>query len=238
VSTPSIPITTSDEAATDGVVLVPGRAAWVPAASTVLVADLHLGKAAAFRRAGIPVPEGSAAADLDRLASLVRRWRPSRVVVLGDLFHARAGMTAAVEEQFRAGRAALGDVEVVLVEGNHDTRIRDRLARLGLDGHVNRLVLPPLVLVHDPLAEPVTAGRLVVGGHHHPRVTVGAPSGDRITERCFLAAGGRLVLPAFGSFTGGGPLAPPADARVWMARDDVVVEVTRLLRLAAGGRKA
>ncbi|MFZ4731642.1 MAG: ligase-associated DNA damage response endonuclease PdeM [Pirellulales bacterium] len=236
---PSISAADAGSAATgDGIVLLPGRAAWLPATGTLLAADLHLGKAASFRRAGIPVPEGTAAADLDRLTRLLAERRARRLVVLGDLFHALGGMTAAVEGQFRDWRAGLTDVEVVLVVGNHDARLRHRLTALGLDAIVDRLVEPPFVFVHDPCGETVPEGGWVVGGHLHPRVTLRGPSGDRITERCFIAAAGRLVLPACGSFTGGGPLPPPADARVWMAGDDAVVEVTRLLELAARGQRS
>jgi metallophosphoesterase superfamily enzyme len=54
------------------ILLLPGRAAFLPASATLLVADLHLGKAATFRQAGIPVPEGSAQADLARLTPVPR----------------------------------------------------------------------------------------------------------------------------------------------------------------------
>ena len=67
------------------VVLLPGRAAFLPSSATLLVADLHLGKAATFRKAGIPVPEGSAQADLARLARLVRETSARRLVIVGDL---------------------------------------------------------------------------------------------------------------------------------------------------------
>lgn len=230
-----------------GIILLPGRAAWLPATRTLLAADLHLGKAAAFRRAGIPVPEGTAAADLARLHRLVTAQEVRRVVVLGDLFHSVGGMTAAVERQFLDWRETVADVAVVLVVGNHDARLGHCLDRLGFTAVVERLDEPPLRLVHDPdHEEPRPAGPpgeapaewLVVGGHLHPRVSLRGPSGDRITERCFIATAGRLVLPAFGSFTGGGTITPPEGARVWLARDEAVVDVTRLLQLAARGQRS
>ena len=79
------------------IVLLPGSAAVLPASATLLVADLHLGKAATFRKAGIPVPEGSAQRDLARLADLVVRHAVRRLLVLGDLFHARSGCTEQVQ---------------------------------------------------------------------------------------------------------------------------------------------
>ena len=94
------------------VVLLPGRAALVAASRTLLVSDLHLGKAAAFRHAGIPVPEGSAQRDLARLETLVERHRVRRLLILGDLFHARSGCTDAVREEFAAMRARMHGTEV------------------------------------------------------------------------------------------------------------------------------
>ena len=85
-----------DSRADADVRLLPGRAALVAATRTLLVADLHLGKAATFRRAGIPVPEGSAGRDLDRLTRLVADTRATRVIVVGDLLHSAAGCTPGV----------------------------------------------------------------------------------------------------------------------------------------------
>jgi DNA ligase-associated metallophosphoesterase len=216
------------------IVLLPGRAALVPTSATLLVADLHLGKAAAFRKAGIPVPEGSAQRDLARLADLVVRHAARRVLVLGDLFHARSGCTEQVRAEFAATRARLTGTDVVLVLGNHDRPLGPLPATLGIDAIVPTLDEPPFHFVHEPATGLAPAGRDVftVGGHLHPTVSIRSPSGDRIADRCFVAEPATLVLPAFGSFTGGHRITATGDTRVWIARDDGVAEVTRLLGLA------
>jgi len=71
---------------------------------TVFVADVHLGKAAAFRAGGVPLPRGSTAADLARLTRLIERTSAARLVVLGDFLHARAGRVPAVSDPFVAWR--------------------------------------------------------------------------------------------------------------------------------------
>ena len=228
MSAPVIAVAGAEDAGGAGVVLLPGRAAWLPTTATLLVADLHLGKAAAFRRAGIPVPEGSAAADLDRLGRLVAEQSARRLLVLGDLFHSVGGMTDAVEEQFRRWRRGLGAVEVVLVVGNHDARLGRRLGGLGLDQVAAALDEPPLHLIHDPRG--AVAERFVVGGHLHPAVTLRGPTWERIRERCFVADAARLVLPAFGSFTGAMTYEAVPGERVWIGRDDAVVDVSRLVQ--------
>jgi DNA ligase-associated metallophosphoesterase len=223
--------TAPDHDAAD-VVLLAGRAAWLPATGTLLVADLHLGKAAAFRRQGIPVPEGSAQEDLRRLAQLVRDTAARRLLVLGDLFHARSGCTERVFAEFTAARRAFADTEVMLVVGNHDHAVGRLPPALGIDSCMRSLDEPPLHFVHDaatPLPD-LDHDRpcFTIAGHLHPTLSLQAPSGDRLADRCFVADDSTLVLPAFGSFTGGHRVKPEAGMRLWIARDDGVVEVTRL----------
>ena len=215
-------------AAAPDMLLLPGRAALLPDSATLLVADLHLGKAATFRHAGIPVPEGSAQRDLDRLARLVLERRVRRLLVVGDLFHAGTGCTPAVLAEFAAARGRIPDTEVVLVRGNHDRSIGRLPAALGIDACLPRLDEPPFHFVHDPAdgAAAAADGRCVVAGHLHPTVAVRGRSGDRLADRCFVARAGLVVLPAFGSFTGGLRVAPEPGVRLWLARDDGVVEVT------------
>lgn len=226
-----------DDPAPD-ILLLPGRAALVPASRTLLVADLHLGKAATFRRAGIPVPEGSAQRDLERLEQLVRGHDVRRLVVLGDLFHAKGGCTPQVFAEFAALRALIPDTSVVLVLGNHDRAVGLLPASLGIDACLPSLDEPPFHFVHEP-ATGVTAsdrGLFTVAGHLHPTVAIHSPSGDRLTDRCFVAEPRVLVLPAFGSFTGGHRVEPAEGMRLWIARDDGVVDVTRLMAANAKRR--
>jgi DNA ligase-associated metallophosphoesterase len=214
------------------IVLLPGRAAFLPASQTLLVADLHLGKASAFRHAGIPVPEGSAQGDLARLERLVRETAARRLLVLGDLFHARKGCTAEVFAEFAATRERLSGTEVILVIGNHDRSLGKVPSSLGIDSCLRSLDEPPFHFVHEPwtgLSEPDRTA-FTVAGHLHPTVSLRAPSGDRIADRCFVAEESLLVLPAFGSFTGGHRVTPAAGLRLWIARDDGVADVTHLAR--------
>ena len=227
-------------AAAADILLLPGRGAFIPASRTLLVADLHLGKAATFRRAGIPIPEGSSQGDLARLETLVRDHAVARVLILGDLLHAASGCTSEVVAEFRAFRDRVVATSIVLVLGNHDVSARRLAGELGLDACVSSLDEPPLRFVHIAAAatagddEPEAAGiGLVVAGHLHPRVTLRAPSGDRLADRCFHLDDDVLTLPAFGSFTGGHAVEITDSARVWLARDDAVLDVTRLARPAS-----
>jgi DNA ligase-associated metallophosphoesterase len=222
------------------IVLLPGRAAFLPGTATLLVADVHLGKAATFRSQGIPVPEGSAAKDLARLARLVAETKSRRLLILGDLFHARSGCTADVFGEFTAVRARFPATEVLLVAGNHDRSIGRLPAGIGIDSVLRTHDEPPFHFVHEPgtpLPEPERDATFTVAGHLHPTITIRSPGSERLTDRCFVAEQRLLVLPAFGSFTGGHRITPTERMRLWIARDDGVAEVTRLAHPAARSRR-
>jgi DNA ligase-associated metallophosphoesterase len=233
----SVPAAAAGDEPAPNVLLLPGRAALLPSSRTLLVADLHLGKAATFRRAGIPVPEGSAQRDLERLAQLVREHDVRRLVVLGDLFHAKGGCTPQVFAEFAALRAQMADTEVVLVLGNHDRAVGRLPASLGIDACLPSLDEPPFHFVHEPATGVAAPDRhlFTVAGHLHPTVSIRSPSGDRLADRCFVADTAVLVLPAFGSFTGGHRVEPAEGMRFWIARDDGVADVTRIV--AANGKR-
>jgi DNA ligase-associated metallophosphoesterase len=154
------------------------RALHWPRAKTLFVADVHLGKAAAFREGGVPMPRGATAGDLARLAALVQRTRATRLVVLGDLLHSAAGRVAALDAAFRRWRDAHPALEVTLVRGNHDSRAGDPPPAWDVDVVAEPHPLAPFLLCHEPQA-PRTGYALC--GHLHPgvRIAGNAPTNRR-----------------------------------------------------------
>src|SRR5689334_19544287 len=98
------------------------RTLFWPAERTLFVADVHLGKGAAFRAGAVPVPTGSTQDTLSRLHDAVVEPEASRLVILGDLWHAAAGRTCENLEQFLTWRGRHPGLSVTLVEGNHDVK--------------------------------------------------------------------------------------------------------------------
>ncbi len=187
--------------------LRPERVLHWPRERTLFLADLHLGKAALFRDRGLVVPDGAEAEDLARLRRVVRVTGSQRVVVLGDLVHGAGGWTPEVVEAFAAlgtgqrGTPAQGEVErlrVWLVPGNHDRPDGPPPHELGIEQVEEGVRLGPFRLRH---ADDET-GDGVICGHEHP-VVVLRGRGDRLRMPCFVVDERRLLLPAFGSFTGG-----------------------------------
>ncbi len=200
-----------------------------PDHATAYVADVHLGKAEAFRAAGVAAPSGVDEAGFARLNALLEATRAVRLIILGDLFHARAGRTPDLDRAFVAWRRSWPSVAMTLVRGNHDRGAGDPPPDANID-----CVDEPWVddatggrLAHDPV---VSAGAEspTMCGHIHPSVAVRLPGG-RLRARCFVAGRARLILPAFGPFTGGARMAFDEADRIFALVDGGVAEVTRLV---------
>lgn len=180
-------------------------------ARTLFVADVHLGKAAAFRSGGVPVPRGSTAADLSRLGALVDASGAQRLVVLGDFLHAKAGVVPALDVAFRAWRAMRASLEITLVRGNHDANAGDPPHDWGVDVVGEPHALAPFLACHAP-ATPRTGYALC--GHVHPGVRLSGRADESVRLPCFLLGRRRAILPAFGRMTGLALVAPAPDETV------------------------
>lgn len=200
-------------------VLSPDGAVFLTKTSTLVVADVHLGKSAAFRAHGLPIPEGDTARDLSRLLDLARHHAAAELVIAGDLFHGPSGITPEIEEAL-AGFIKVLQIPLHLVGGNHDARIK-RLP----DGilPVPSLDRVGVRVIHDP-ADAVPGG-MHLAGHWHPIARI--PDGRRTSLRmpCFLLRGNTLIVPAFGSFTGGAVIPPVSGDRIFVPLRENVVEV-------------
>jgi len=138
------------EWAGEPVELFAARGALLSRHRTLLVADLHLGKARTFRRRGVPVPGGTTQETLGRLSALVRQAAPERLVCLGDLLHAREAQGSAALEEFARWRAAHAQLALTLVRGNHDAHAGDPPAALGMATEDEPFVLGAIALCHHP----------------------------------------------------------------------------------------
>lgn len=205
--------------------LLPQRAVWWPAARMALVADVHFGKAATFRRAGQPVPHGTTADNLARLDQVLAATGAQHLVFLGDFLHARSGAAQALWQQLLPWRQRHAVVEMTLVRGNHDLHAGDPPDALGIalaDEPWQPMPDTGLRACHHP--QPV-AGATVLAGHWHPTATLLGRARDAVRLPCFAWVPGLLVLPAFGAFTGSSSEPVPPGARRFVVAADQVREL-------------
>ena len=172
----------------------PRGALVLPDHGLLVVSDLHLEKGSAAARRGSLLPPYDTGATLDLLAAVIAAHRPKTVVSLGDSFHDDGG-AARMPAPYRERLAALmAGREWIWIAGNHDPD-----APAGLPGTVaEEIAVGRLRLRHEPQAG-VQPGE--IAGHLHPGATV-VRRGRAVRRRCFATDGARLVMPAFGAFTG------------------------------------
>jgi uncharacterized protein len=189
-------------------VLDPMGGLYWPDQRLLVVSDLHLEKGSSYARRGMLLPPWDTHATLDRLTVLLRRWTPETVVALGDSFHDAAGSERLpVSEQIRL-RAMTEACRFVWVLGNHDPA-----PPAGIGGvWAEAFITGPMVFRHEAIEIIEEPGEVV--GHHHPKATVQARSGS-VCRPCFVFDGQRLMMPAFGAYTGGLDVRSPAIHRLF-----------------------
>jgi DNA ligase-associated metallophosphoesterase len=192
-----LPAVSGGDVVVAGIALVAdcaGALYW-PEEGLLVVADLHLEKGSSYATRGVLLPPYDTAATLAKLGALVARYAPKFVVALGDSFHDGGGPDRVSQDD----RAMLGSLqrgrEWIWIAGNHDPEpVRDL-------GGVSAAMfgIGPLVFRHAPEREP-TDGE--IAGHLHPVARVNG-RGRTVSRRCFASDGKRMVMPAFGAYTGG-----------------------------------
>ena len=166
-----------------------------PDQNLLAVADLHLEKGSSFARRGVLLPPYDTAATLARLAAAIARWRPKTVVALGDNFHDGEGAGRMADTDRAMLRGLQRGREWVWITGNHDPEPVDDIGGV----FAAALALGALVLRHEPSRGHADGE---IAGHLHPLARV-AQRGRGVRRRCFAADGKRMVMPAFGAYTGG-----------------------------------
>ena len=163
----------------------------------LLLADVHLGKAAHFRKSGIPVPENIHEFDLKRIEFLVKFYNPQRIIFLGDLFHSSYNKAWKTFSKFCLERLGIGPE---LIPGNHDILEKGHYDFIQI--HDDNLLLHPFILSHKPLNNKELDGYYNLCGHIHPSVKISGPAKQSLRVECFYFSNYHGVLPAFGNFTG------------------------------------
>ncbi len=217
----SIAVTIEDQ----DLLLLPKRGVYWPAEKTLFIADTHFGKEATFRSQGVPVPRGSTSGTLKTIAEMISECKATRLILLGDMFHARSSLSQDIHDLMDAFFGEHLNLRFTLVLGNHDRNLRKLLANwpieiLGVMTSIGRIVIS-----HMP-NEPRQKSELLLCGHIHPSYRFQS-KGDSLGKLpCFWLSNRQLVLPAIGGFTGTYAIKPNVSDRVWVIAGDQVIEVS------------
>lgn len=196
------------------IILSPLRACFWESKSTLILSDLHLGKAGHFRKHGIPVSRKVHLTDLKVLELLLNQFEPERVLLLGDLFHSYENIEW---QDFIRFLGHYKSINFVLVQGNHDI-LMDYPDQLTV---VQKLEESPFLFTH--IAE--ESNQYNISGHIHPGISIKGKARQGLTIPCFWFRENYGVLPAFGQFTGFKKVKPSKDDKIFAVADQKVVEL-------------
>ena len=197
--------------------LLPERAVYWPARQLLAIADPHFGKDDIFRRAGIALPRGPAIADLQRLTKLIEQYAIQRLLILGDFVHGATHSGDSFLHAFGLWRQAHPQIRVEVVAGNHDRR-EARCKWTGLiEWRTEPCIEPPFVFVLEPdeLEQGYAGSGLI-----HPVVRL-----QSFRVPVFWIRPLDLVLPSYGSFTGGARIDPEPDDKLYAAAPERVIQL-------------
>ena len=203
--------------------LLAHKAVYWPVRRMLVIADIHFGKAAAFRALGVPVPRGTTTQNLLALDALLASYACEEIVFLGDFLHARAAHAPATVAAMLAWRTHHPGLRLTVVRGNHDAHAGDPAAALGIGMVDEPHQVGKLSFCHHP---DTPAAGYVLAGHVHPVFHLRAARGG-LRLPCFLLGPERAILPSFGAFTGGHAVQPAVDERVYVTADAAIFAIPR-----------
>ncbi|MGH1418000.1 MAG: ligase-associated DNA damage response endonuclease PdeM [Hyphomicrobiaceae bacterium] len=202
-----------------------------PSEKALIVADLHLEKGSSFAARGQMLPPYDTRETLHRLANTIDHCGAETVIALGDSFHDRTAGERMSGEDLETLAIMQDSCEWIWIAGNHDPEIPENVR-----GYViPELTASGITFRHEPKVGPVTHE---VAGHLHPAAKISL-NGFSLRRPCFVGNGVRLIMPAFGAFTGGlnilddvfSPHLGNEGVNVWMLGQEGLYPVaSRLLR--------
>lgn len=206
--------------------LLPSGAMLCAALSTLFVADVHLGKAATYRRLGQPVPQGTTGQTLAQLTADLRHHGVTHLVVLGDFLHGpQVHSSVSTNLAIRQWREAHRDCAITLIRGNHDDRAGDPAAELNIDVVDEPHLFNGMACCHDRQGMNVPAGVPILWGHWHPAVVLRGRARQRVRLPCFVVGLDHVLLPAYGAFTGGHIYKPDSGETLYVIADHSVFKL-------------
>jgi DNA ligase-associated metallophosphoesterase len=166
----------------------------------LIFSDVHLGKAESLQREGVAIPAESGFSDFHRINHLIHHTQPKEIIILGDLIHSRKSWSVSLKEQLLQFLNSHSSIAVSLVVGNHERGSLPILQKLPLQLLGDGAVRGPFQLAHGD--QKASARTFQISGHVHP-VVVLRDGPLKMTWPCFVLSRKRLLLPSFGTWTGG-----------------------------------
>ena len=189
---------------------------------TLILSDLHVGKSGHFRKNGIGIPQNMLNEDMQRLFAEIQFYKPSSLIIVGDLFHSHSNKE---HDLFLKWRQSLPDLCIDLVLGNHDILQADKYAEAGIQTHRGSYHVGPFTFTHDICELSDDDENYCFSGHIHPGIIMRGVGKQSLRLPCFYFNKQYAVLPAFGKFTGTHPIKPLQNDAVFALAGNSIIQV-------------
>lgn len=197
--------------------LLPTGALYWPKYKALFIADLHIGKVEHFRKEGLAIPAAVGAENYQKLDAVTQGLDLEQLYFLGDLFHSKKNtgwdrFFGWVEQQ---------DFKITLIVGNHDRHDLKAIPE-GSFELLEALELEGMVFTHEPVED---AKMFNICGHIHPGLLMRGKGRLVAKVPCFAQEKNRLIIPAFGVFTGNHPVDLKQMQKVYICTGEEVLVV-------------
>jgi DNA ligase-associated metallophosphoesterase len=186
--------------------------------NTLIIADLHLGKATHFRKCGIPVSDEVFKTDLLKIETLIIQFNIENVWVLGDFFHSKSNSEW---NRFQQWLESSTIKKWTIIPGNHDKSTLAESISTKMEIAETHILLNGIIYCHEFQENTLP----VISGHIHPGISLQGNGKQKLQIPCFYQHGLNLLLPAFGSFTGLAKINPQKGDRVFGIANNSILEI-------------
>ncbi len=194
-------------------------------ANALILSDLHLGKTGHFRKSGIGVPQNIFKEDLQRLVSQIQFFKPSRLLIVGDLFHSKANKEM---DMFLKWRKDLSHLKINLIRGNHDILTKKYYQEANIEITKQKLSVNDFSFTHDineKCDEESSNTNFTFSGHVHPGIRLSGIGKQQLYFPCFYFTKDHAILPAFSRFTGIYKIHPIKSDKIFALIENNIVKI-------------
>lgn len=188
----------------------------------LIFSDLHFGKTGHFRKHGIAIPQEVFIEDMQRFVTELQNFKPSRVIIIGDMFHSRSNKE---HEFFLKWRQDFAEIPIHLVKGNHDILKESWYQLADITIHECELTIGDFVFVHDFNDCTIPDHGYIFSGHIHPAIRMKGAGRQSLNLSCFYFGKKYGVMPAFSMFTGTYVIEPKVGESVFIVVHQELVKL-------------
>ena len=204
--------------------LSPARCIYWEEEKALILSDLHFGKSGHFRKSGIGVPQNIYKEDLQRLFTQIQFFKPSVLLIAGDMFHSHANKEI---DFFLKWRNDMPDLSIHLIKGNHDVLTNKFYEQANIKVARQKYSIDKFCFTHDiaSVCDDNDDEAFTFSGHIHPGIRVDGGGKQSFKLPCFYFTKKYAVLPAFSMFTGLYKVIPRKSDTVFALVEDQVIKL-------------